>query len=497
MRRAALLLAGLPLAGCAYFNGIYNARQAEQKGDALLRAGRSADAGSLYTVAATKAESVLAHHPGSRWTGDALLIAGWSWAMAAQCDRAEPRLSAFLIRSPEEEPRLARATLALAVCRVRQGRYAEGRALLAPLTKFPDRRVAGDAALWAALASVSLGEPDSARAYLRGAHDARNEARAEWALARAFLDRGDVTAAESLLVRRAADGDFRPDLLEALRTLWEAGRAPAVSRIVTRYDASRAPAEDRAHLHLLAGELALASDRDSLARVHLAAAQRLSRDSAVVREAHARLTLAELRGVSSLVDVETIIARGREGAAGTPLQRRLDNNLLLLRMLYDHDDYTGASLFLAAEVARDSLRALALARTLFTEVTTLPGSPLAAKALLAARQLEPDSAAASRARADTVVAGAAFGSLADPHEPATAPTFDPEALLLQRTWATVTARYADSLRHLHPTSDSASAVTSTVKTIPGLPPRPTPAPPAGAPGRPSAPPESTSRDSLP
>jgi hypothetical protein len=453
MRRAALRLASVPLlAGCAYFNGVYNARQAEKHGDAMRRTGRSAEADSLYTIAAQKAESVLAHYPKSRWTDDALFIAGWAWAMSDRCDRAEPRLVAFLARGGGDEERFARALLARGVCRVREQDYREARAMLAPVTQVADKRIAGDAALWAAVASIRLGEPDSARVYLRHA----NAGRAEWELARVFLAMGRAAEAESVLARRAAHGDYRPDLLAALRTLWQRGRAAGVERIVARYDASRTSAEDRARLHVAVGQLALDAQHDSAARAHFAAAARLTRDTLVQRDAAAHLTLAELHDLTSIADVETVIARGRARGAGSALQRRLEDNVLLLQMLHDRDDGSGAALFLAAEVARDSLRAPALSGALFQEVAALPRSSLAAKALLAVAQLDRGE---RRSADTTLVAGASFGVVAPPAAEGgdSTLTYDPVEQLLARTWATVVAQYTDSLKRLRPDSAAAAA----------------------------------------
>ncbi|HEX6534956.1 MAG TPA: hypothetical protein VF041_10180 [Gemmatimonadaceae bacterium] len=503
MRAAALLLATVPLVGCAYFNGIYNARQAERRGDALLRAGKSAEADSLFATAAQKAETVLVHHPRSRWAPDAEFIAGWSWAMAARCDRAEPRLTAVLTRSGEREERLGRATLALGICRVHEERYAAGRALLAPLARAADRHLAREASLWAALASVALGEPDSARAYLRTA----DPARADWALARAYLDRRDVAAAESLLARRAARGDWRDDLLGELRELWAAGQPGAVERIVARYDRSRASAEQLARLHMLAGELAMRADRDSTARAHFTAVLRLTRDSLRSREANARLTLTEVRGLTSVVDVANVVAAGRARAAGSPMLRRLEDRVLLLQMLHDRDDESGASLFLAAEVARDSLRALPLARALFGEAAARAGSPVAAKAQLARARLDAEhpglaasgSSASPAARSergegsDSLVAGAAFGALvADSGaRSGTRSAADGADALLLRTWNQVATLYTDSLRRVRPAVDTTGAHAA---AAPALPASTAPRPPAAG-ARPTPPTPPTPPDS--
>lgn len=457
MRGAALLLATGALSGCAYYNGIYNARHAARRGDALMHAGRRVEADSLHLLAAAKAESVLAHHSRSRWTHEALLIAGWSWAMAARCDRAEPRLAALLGGEAREEPgaQVERARLALGICRVRQGRGAEGLALLAPLAELPDRELARDAALWAALASIDLGERDSANEYLRDA----DEPRAEWEVARALLARREFAAAESLLERRASQRDFHPDVLAALRTLWGAGRTYGVYRVVWRYDVARAPARGRARLHLLVGELALGSRQDSVARVHLATAHRLSRDTLVTREAGALLTLAELAPLASLIDVSNVIARGRERAAGGALQRRLEDNLLLLTMLHDSPEQSGAALFLAAEVARDSLRAPALAHAFFDRVASIPRSPLTAKALAAAAQLPAEFPGGHHAHVgeEALIAGAAFGDIgpAGATDRASA-GLEPAERLLHDTWLAVVALHADSIRRLRPAASAPS-----------------------------------------
>ncbi len=452
MMRLVPLLALLPLAGCAYFNGIYNARQAEQKGDALRRSGRTAEAESVYAIAAAKAESVLVRYPHSRWRGDALFIAGWSWAMAARCSRAEPHLEAFLTRGEVTETALARATLALAACRVQEGEAAQGRALVAPLVHSPDRHLADEAAVWAALASARLGELDSTQAYLRQVAGRPARARAAWMVVSALLERGDLPAAESILVQRAAQGDYQHDLLRTLRALWNAGGAERVARIVERYDSSRISSDDRARLHLLMGELALAAGRDSTARVHLMIARSLARDTVVLQDASAGLTQAELASLTSLVDVANVVARGHERGGGSPIQRRLEDNVLLLQMLDAHEDGTGASLFLAAEVARDSLHAPALARTLFERVAELPRSPLSTKALRAAAQLGPGPASGSGAPRDRVIAAAAFGELVagSRADSAGADSTDPVEVLLDRTWRAVTAVYADTLRRLRP-----------------------------------------------
>ena len=51
------------LGACAYFNGIYNAKEALEEGERELRQGREAQAAGSFAVASAKAESVLARYP--------------------------------------------------------------------------------------------------------------------------------------------------------------------------------------------------------------------------------------------------------------------------------------------------------------------------------------------------------------------------------------------------------------------------------------------------
>lgn len=446
MKRLALLLAVAPLSGCVYFNGIYNAQRAEHRADALRRAGHSLTADSLYRAASVAADSVLAHHATSKWAGSAELIGGWSLAMTGDCDRATPLLAAARSRPGASLAAAARAQTALGICAVRDRRYREARALLVPVVGMGDRRSAPEAAVWAAVAALALGEPDSARSVLLGVEGAS----VDWQLAHLDLEQERWAPAESLLFQRALRGDFRPDLLVGIARLWRAGRTTAVRRIVSRYDRSSVSSVTRARIHHEVGTLALESGDDATARASFETLARLTRDSTEAREARATLTALALRDLPSLADVRTAIEQGRARAAGTTLQRRLDDNLLLAELLRDRDDGSGAGTFLAAEVARDSLRAYALARAFFLEAARLPESPVSLRAREAASALpdtadspapgiagmladtEADAGEVEPARAKPALAGADRAWIADS--------------VLGRVWRSVLTEFADSVR---------------------------------------------------
>ncbi len=442
MRRTAPLLALTLVAGCAYFNGIYNARQAEKRGDKESDRGREAAAAGFYGTAAAKAETVLVRHSKSGWADDALFLAGRGWALSNQCDRAVPRLEAFLALPSRHDSRRERAALALGICRVRLSQHAPARELLAPLLRSRDPKVTNVAAVWAARASIALGENDSALVYLR----AVPASSAEWELATAYLAQRRFTAAESLLIRRAERGDYRPDILSAMSELWGAGRNAAVLRLAAAYANSRARRVEKARIHLAAGDLLMAQGQDSAATAHFIFSQRLGRDSLPAREATARLTLLSLATLATLPDLETAIVRSGDAANGTVLQRRLEQNLLFVKILDTRTDYTGSSLFLAGEVARDSLGGHGYAHAAFKRIAaTFPNAPVAPKALLAAAALRPDSAETYNARLREQYAASPYVLELEGRDNSNLGAARPAETLLQRAWTIAVKEFTDSL----------------------------------------------------
>jgi hypothetical protein len=234
-----------------------------------------------------------------------------------------------------------------------------------------------------------------------------------------------------------------------VRALWSAGRQGAADSLVRRYDAARTPQASRARLHLEMAELSMASGGDTAARSHLLAVRRLTPDTTVERAAAARLTMLAVGGGETLDAIERALARAG-GGQGTPLHRRLTDMSLLARMLAARPDPSGASLFLAAEVARDSLKAPVAASSLFRRVSSVhQDSPLAARALVAALALVPDSATVYRERLRTVHARSPYTVLLDGGVPvATLLRQDDE--MLQSAWTSGLALWSDSLRKLHP-----------------------------------------------
>jgi hypothetical protein len=432
--------------GCVYYNGIYNAKDAARAGDSRLERGNESDASSQFLLSASRAESVLVRHPKSKWRPTALYLAGRGLAFGNECAKAIPHLVEFLAipGTPAKDRESAR--VALGVCEVRTSKLASARARFDSLldSKYPE--TARQARLWAARAAIAAGDRDAVPRYLQGI----DATALQWELVQVSLAAGEYARVESLIVQRAARGDFREDVTRAVRDLWGAGQWDAAERIVAGYDLARAGDANRASMHYALGDLSLRAGRDSMARQHLFVARTLAgRDTIMERESLARLALLGMTRMAQLREVDTAFSRQDSAVRSTAFARRAGEHLLLLKLLEQQQDPTGAALFLAAEVARDSLRAPRLARTLFLRVAReVIGSPLAPNALYAAALLEPDSAAEWSARIRRDYPTSYVAAWLAGEDPGARADFTSTPELLRFQWSAVANVWSDSVRKL-------------------------------------------------
>lgn len=456
IRLAVLMTAWFAGSGCVYYNGIYNAQAEAKGGDARLRADDDANATMRFQRAAAIAESVLVRHPESKWRTRALYIAARSGALASQCERAMPRLLALLNDSITQGPQLTvaerdQSQFALATCEVRNGRSRSARSRLDSLIdgRSQDPELLRQSRIWAARAALGMGDRDAVTAYLA----ALNGSVLQWELIGASLAAREYARVESLLVLRARQGDYRDDVSRALRELFADGRFDAAERIVLQYDGARIRDESRARMHFALGDMHVRLGRDSLARLHLYSARTLAgRDSLTGYEANARLALIDVARLSSIRELDTLVARQDSVVWRTAYAQLLAERVLLFRLLAARDanaDATGASLYLAAEIARDSLRAPRLAQTLFMRVLReRPASVLVPNAWYAASLLEPDSAAAWRGRILAEHGQSAVAARLRGDDVAALPDFISTADLLNFNWNETLRLWSDSVRKL-------------------------------------------------
>lgn len=420
--------------GCAYYNGVYNARRADRAAERALLAGDDSAATKNFALAAAAAETVLARYPRSRWATEALYLAGRGLAFTGSCGAALTRLDAYGGRTRSKDER-DRAALASGHCLTSEGRYAEALTVLSPLLASKEPELAVPAARLSARAFLALGDDANAGRVLA----AVDAGAADWLLARDALGVGRAQRAESLLARRIAVGDVRDELPDMLRRLWVAGDSAVALRLALAVAGSRASSTPKARVRITIGELLVSSARDSEARDVLAAVPRLSADSVVVGRARELLAQLSLAQAASATEVAEILSRARPALDGG----RLGDALLLVRVLLREEPETGAGRFLAAEVARDSLRATRLAHSLFVGLPAT--SALAPKAWLAGGALSRDSAPAYAAEARRRWPASPYVLAIDGKDSSdTLSIAEPEAAL-RRAWAHAIVLYGDSL----------------------------------------------------
>ncbi len=446
--RAAALFLGACIAssGCVYYNGIYNAKAAARQGDALLRGANDGEASVQFQLSAARAETVLVRYPKSQWRTRALYLAGRGAAFSGQCERALTQLRLFLDVSGTPADDRDRARVALATCEFRTNRIAVARLRLDSLVDAPNPETARQARLWSARAAMAVGDRDAVPQYLRDL----DAGTLQWELIGASVAANEYARAESLLTAQAEASVYRDEAGRYLRDLWLSGRQAQVETIVSRFDRSRVREEQRASLYFAVGDLNLRAGRDSVARLQLAlAAQRAGRDSVVFREATARLTALRIMTLASLRQLDSVVATQDSVVRATPFFQRVQEQLLFVSLLAGKVDPTGASLYLAAEVARDSLRSSPLAEVLFLRVAReVFGSPLAAQALFAAGLIRSDSAAIWNERIRADYPNSAIAAYLRGEDPANRADFISSPELLRFSWTEGARTWADSVRRL-------------------------------------------------
>jgi tetratricopeptide (TPR) repeat protein len=383
-----LLVAGLAFggAGCAYYNGMYNANKFARQAAQSERAGRMDEARDRWRSAATHAESLTVRHPASRWVSDALLVEGRAFVHLGSDAEAVPVLEKAVQRARSGEQRsealvlLGRANLAL-------GRFAEARQALDTAVADGARGPGGEALLLRGRALAGLGLSDAAIADFRASSDPHAAAD----LAAAEVAAGDTGAAgalyDSLSEREPyVEADWRSALGRLAAAGAEAHAAALVDALAARRDLT--PGErsrlllDDAARRLAAGDTAGASDR--LGAVAVVAPDSVEAGAAGV--GLARIAIAAARADSDLDAprdrLQRLILGG--GTAGQDA-RALLRMLALVDTLGAAPAAPDAYWFLRAEVLRDSLRAPRLAAVDFADMARrFPASPWTPKGLVAA-----------------------------------------------------------------------------------------------------------------
>lgn len=378
----------VPLAGCVYFNAMWRAEQFAKEARRLEAHGRAGEARLWWARASEKAESVLVRHPTSRWADDALVLQGEALARSGDCAGAREPLEAARATVTDVALR-ERATLAALECALARGDGRNGAALAAEVVDSRDARRRARAAYLGGRAAEARGDRVGAiELYARSTLVSAQEARV-----RLLLELGRVEEAQAevpRLARRSRNGETCSALLAELArvaTVQSATRALDAALGTARWSTGQ-----RARLLIEDGDrLRAAGDSAGAGRRYEAAAAEAldSVEAGVARARQLRLRAAGLTspaGAGELVETAQRLAISAVGPRGVEEARAVER---LLAPVADSPSGVVAALR-AAELARDSLHARALAARLFLHVAAEhPQSIFAPKALVAALALDP------------------------------------------------------------------------------------------------------------
>jgi hypothetical protein len=393
MRRRGFALTLLLAAGCSgYYNGMYSAEQFAGRARRAEQEGRTFDATSLWGQVSVRAESVLVRHPRSRWSDKARLLQGTALAKLKDCGNALPPLEAVMIGAREAE--LAeQAALLVGSCRVAVGDPIGATSAYARLTKSRNAERRNLALLAHGRALRLAGSYEEALAELAGSGEP--SARGERAATLAAL--GRVTEAELLADSLIAASDSTAPF-DSVHAGFVRHDTAAASRLVERISgAATLPAALRTALLLQDARRLMETDSAAADR-RFAEAQAVGRGTALAAEARLQASSARIaRAVeASALQNEANDLEDFGEAPGTTGNRAQQLATVARRVILVADSAPPGSpggdlrLFVAGELARDSLGAPRFAARQFQRIVTeWPRSEYAPKALLALIALEP------------------------------------------------------------------------------------------------------------
>ena len=385
------LMASL-LGGCVYYNGMYNTKRLAGSARKAERDGRRFEANNLWGQVVTRADSLVARHPDSKYVDEAMVLKGVALARLDQCESAVAPLGRVsLLRGNADVTE--EATLALGRCQLELGEPSVAEIMFARIGESTDPARRVEAGLLRGRALRMMGRHQEAVAALEGSSDPRAADERLLALAGAGRRDAALTLADSMLTSADTTARWdtvvvavgREDPATASALVDRVGRRPGTQPIARArllledglrllpVDSARAEARLRQ-----AAEVGGATDPGERARLQLARL-RLSRAQSV----------ADLSPVAQELDARIEARSALAGQAG-------ELRKSVARVMAASDSATAGAaqadlhLFLAAETARDSLAAPALAASLFrTIVDATPDSPYAPKAILAGQALDP------------------------------------------------------------------------------------------------------------
>ena len=382
----AILVAASLLASCAYYNGLYNAKDLAHRAEKMERQGRTLEAQGLWDQVAVRAETVVVRHPHSKWTAEARYLQGKALERTGRCDRAVAPLQ-LVIQGARDQRLADDAALQLSTCQVKLGDLAGAGFAVERLLNSPDPVRRAEAGWRAGIAYRRIGRTSEAITLLRGSRHPR--ARGE--LAAALADGGRLLEARALADSLLAERDSTVPWAAVIAGVG-AHEPGAASDLLDTLLATLPPGPDSAAAWLTVDAVRLLPVDRPRALTRFEDAYAASPGRAVGVNARIRGLRLRLNTTEDLALLDTVPALlGEvEPSAGDAAQRAADFALEATRMRGRLDsldlttpqgDLRG---FFLGEALRDSLSAPRLAAQLWRRVIIArPDSPYAPKILLA------------------------------------------------------------------------------------------------------------------
>jgi tetratricopeptide (TPR) repeat protein len=394
LTRVILALSLTATAGCVYYNGMYNANRLAKSARKAEHDGRTFEANNLWGQVATKAESVVVRHPKSKYAEEAELLRGVALARLGQCDQALGPLGRLATTTRASTELVEDALLASGRCQMAAGNLAGGDAAFVQLldSSNPDRR--REARFQHARVLRASGEYQEALRALEGVYEPRAQRERLLALAGA----GRVPEALALSDSLIFQGDTTK-LWDSLLVMLARENPVAASGLVDRVQRfpKRTP-ELRARTFLQDGLRLSSIDTARAARRFREAVNAGGTGESAGRASLAliKLRLAFLSDPGQLPSIADSLKKlaARFEATANEVDRfaaSVSEVDAAARTVMPTTPQGDLRLFLAAESAREILKAPRLAESLFRRIPEQwPFSAYAPKAILAAQQLNPE-----------------------------------------------------------------------------------------------------------
>jgi tetratricopeptide (TPR) repeat protein len=403
--RAAVIAAGCAgsMAGCVYYNGMYNANRLASSARKAERDGRTFEANNLWGQVATKAESVLVRHPRSKYAEEASILRGLALAKMGQCEQALGPLSRVTVANLKAELR-EDTWLATGRCQVTLGNIAAADAAFAQVvqSKSPGRK--REARFQRARTLRSLARYEEAVALLEGSRESRALPELVLSLAGAGRLPESMALADSLIAR----GDTTSPWDTLVVTLGRQNPSTA-STLVDRLRRLERTGEKQARW-LLEDGLRLSSTDTARALMRFREAVKVGGAGDAAGRASLQLARLDLHRVSRPQELAPVaVALGTAAKRHRAIAQEAGQlQATAMQVITSYDSVPAGSprgdlrLFLLAEAVRDSLEAPRLAHGIFLRILNeWPDSPYAPKAVLAAQQLDPQWGDSARVLLET------------------------------------------------------------------------------------------------